>query len=259
MFGMRKKSKSPNTLNAPLSIISAAGDELYVFPAEIVASVRHLVTSLACDGGVPARLSVVSALREEGVTHTALALATVLANDTAERVCAVELNWWTPGMLELLSHDDASRRKSNSSERTLPAALANRPRLAEVITGKATLDSALINTSLPNLSLLPAGDLPLEQRPTAARGTTLRGVIDELSTRFDHLILDIPAVLATSDAIALASLGDASALVVRHGLTPTQSVQLALDDIKHLKMLGVILTKAKYHTPRFILDWVPQE
>lgn len=258
MFGMRKQQKSPDTLGAPLSITSAAGDELYVFTPEIVANVRHLVTSLACDGGVPTRLSVVSALREEGVTHTALALATVLASDTAARVCAVELNWWSPGMLTMLSKGDL-RRKGAPAERSLPAAVANRPRLSEVIAGKATLDSALIPTALPNLSLLPAGEMPLEQRPTAARGQALRSTIDELASRFDHLILDIPAVLATSDAIALASLGDATALVVRHGLTPTQSVQLALDDIKHLKMLGVILTKAKFHTPRFILDLVPQE
>lgn len=247
MFG-KNKQKNPGALGAPLAIKSAAGEELHVFTPEIVANVRHMVTSLAVDGGVPSRLAVVSALREEGVTHTSLALAAVLANDTAARVCAVELNWWAPGMLSLLGRGD-----------TRKAGLGERPRLADLLAGKASLDEALIPTALSNLSLLPAGELPLEQRPTAARGAALREIVDQLAVRFDHLILDVPAVLATSDAIALASLGDACALVVRHGLTPTQSVQLALDDIRHLNILGVILTKAEFYTPRFILNLVPQE
>ncbi len=258
MFGLRKKQKSPEILGAPLTMISTAGDELHVFAPEIVASVRHMVTSLACDGGIPNKLVVVSALREEGVTHTALALATVLASDTASRVCAVELNWWSPGMLNFLSAG-AAPRKGAPAERILPPALADQPRLADVLAGKASLDDALIATALPNLSLLPAGTMPIEQRPAAARAASLGALVDELAARFDHLILDVPALLATSDAIALASLGDACALVVRHGLTPTQSVQLALDDIKHLRILGVVLTKARLHTPRFILNQIPQE
>lgn len=245
MFGGRKKKPGENPLGAPLTINLPSGEELYTFAPEVVSSFRHMITGLACNGGIPSRMAVISALREEGVTHTSLALATVLASDTSATVCAVELNWWAPGMVAMLS-----RGKATPPEQ---------PRLAAVVSGAATLDEALIPTSLPNLSLLPAGEISLEQRPVVARSAALRAVIDELSARFSHLVLDVPAVMATSDAIALASLGDACAVVVRHGTTPTQSVQLALDDVKHLKMLGVVLNKASFHTPRWLLSLVPQE
>lgn len=259
MFGLLKKSKAPDSVGTPLTLASVEGDELLVFPSQIVASVRHMITGLACGEGIPTKLAVTSALREEGVTHTALTMATVLANDTASRVCVVELNWWSPGLIALLTSHGTPNTKGAPTERGLPPSLGKRPQLAELLAGSATLKDALIPTALPNLNLLAAGDLPLEQRPSAARGAALKAIIDDLATQYDHLILDIPAVLATSDAMALAAHGDASVVVVRHGLTPTQTVQLALDDMKHLKVLGVILTKARSHTPRFILDMMPGE
>jgi len=47
--------------------------------------------------------------------------------------------------------------------------------------------------------------------------------------------------------------------VVRHGVTSTSSVQLALDTVKHLPMLGVILNQVSIKTPRWIRALIPQE
>jgi Mrp family chromosome partitioning ATPase len=243
-----KKRQAPDAFVAPLTISTSGGQQLLTFAPEVVTSVRHMVTGLSCNGGIPASLSVVAALREEGTTYTSLALATVIASDTAASVCAIELNWWSPGMVSLLS-----------AASTGAGAVPSTPRLADILTGKATLDEALLATALPNLSLLPAGEVSLEQRPFMARSEALRELITTLRTRFDYLILDVPAVLATSDAIALASLGAACVVVVRHGLTPRSSVQLALDDLSHLKILGVVLNMAEFHTPKFLRDIEPQE
>lgn len=254
MFGVRKQQRSQEIMATPLAIRAAGGESLFEFRPEVVNSLRHMVTGLACNGDLPARLSVVSALREEGVTHTALALGTVLASDTAATVCVVELNWWRPGMRAILAPHDNS-----VGTRTLPSALTGNAGLAGAITGNISLDEAIVPTALPNLSLVAAGELAVEQRPVIARSSSLKEAIDGLAARYDHLILDVPAVLATSDAIVLASLGDACVMVVRHGVTPTASVQLALDDIRHLNMLGVILNQASFATPRWVLDLVPQE
>lgn len=254
MFGARKKKPPRDVLATPLTLRSASGDPLIVFRPEVVDSLRHMVTGLACNAGFPARLSVVSALREEGVTYTTLALGTVLASDTAQTVCIVELNWWRPGMLRLLGQGSGG-----GANRALPPSLAARPGLAEVVRGSASLEQAQITTALPNLALVPAGDVAVEQRPVIARSNALKETIESLAGRYDHLLLDVPAVLATSDAIALASLGDACVIVTHHGLTPTATVQLALDDIQHLNILGVVLNQATFATPRWILDLVPQE
>jgi Mrp family chromosome partitioning ATPase len=248
MLKLRKKQPPAEVFSAPLSISTSAGQSIFTFDPEVVTSVRHMVTGLSCNGGVPSSLTVVSALREEGTTYTSMALATVIASDTSASVCVVELNWWSPGMLRLLS-------KGPGGAGAIPTA----PRIAEVLTGKASLNEALITTGLPNLSLLPAGEVALEQRPVIARSDALKELIAALRERFDQLVLDIPAVLATSDAIALASLGDACVVVVHHGLTPHTSVQLALDDLSHLKILGVVLNMARFHTPKFLRDLEPQE
>lgn len=249
MFGARKKQQTKAMTATPLAIRAASGDPLHIFAPEVVNSFRHMVTGLACNDGFPTRLAVVSALREEGVTHTALALGTVLASDTAATVCVVELNWWTPGLLRLLAH----------SVRALPPALAGKPCLADVVMGRADLEQAVMPTALPNLSLVAAGEVSVEQRPIVARSNALKETIDSLAERYDHLILDVPAVLATSDTIVLASLGTACVLVVRHGVTPIASAQLALDNIRHLNMLGVVLNQATYATPRRLREMLPQE
>ncbi|MCX7790919.1 MAG: chromosome partitioning protein [Chloroflexaceae bacterium] len=253
MFGARKNKPPQDVLATPLTLRSASGDPLIVFRPEAGDSLRHMVAGLVCNAGLPARLRVVAALREEGVTYTTLAPGTVLASDTAHTVCIVELNWWHPGMLRLLAQG------SGGTNRALPPSLADRPGLAEVVRGSASLEQALMATALPNLVLVPAGHVAVEQRPVIARSDALKETIESLARRYDHLILDVPAVLATSDAIALASLGAACVIVTHHGLTPTTTVQLALDDIRHLNILGVVLNQATFATPRWILDLVPQE
>ncbi|MCA9925602.1 MAG: hypothetical protein KC421_24695, partial [Anaerolineales bacterium] len=72
-------------------------------------------------------------------------------------------------------------------------------------------------------------------------------------------LLDIPALLATSDAIPLASLSSGSCLVIKQGVTSIENVRLALDDIAHLNMLGVILNQAVIKTPKLFLRFIPQE
>ncbi len=69
-----------------------------------------------------------------------------------------------------------------------------------------TLDDVLVTTAEPNLVIMPAGIVPSPSDPYSPRVTGLAEVIDELAEHYDHLVLDLPAVLATSDALALALL-----------------------------------------------------
>jgi Mrp family chromosome partitioning ATPase len=213
---------------------------LVQFPPDVVTSLRHMVTRLTRGAELPARISVIAALREEGVTYITVALAATMATDLEATICAVELNWWWPGMSTLLSGTES-------------------PGLAGVLAGQSTLDDALIATNLPNLSLLPAGDLPIEWRPVVARGAALAELIYQMHDRFQYLVLDIPAVRATSDAIALAGLGAACCLVLRQGATPAMEVRTALDDVSNLSMLGVVMNRVRIATPAFFLRMIPRE
>jgi Mrp family chromosome partitioning ATPase len=103
------------------------------------------------------------------------------------------------------------------------------------------------------------GMLPTMQRPVIARGVALQNAIIELSKHFDHLILDVPAILSSSDAIPLASLGDACCLVVQQGISSRSTVKRATTEIDHLPMLGVVMNRVQVSTPPWLLRWIPQD
>lgn len=265
MLKLRKNKANADAYTAPLHLGLADGALGRTFSPEVVTSYRQMVTELVYAGKLPQRIAVAGALQGEGVTYSALALGTILASDTAARVCIVDLNWWRPGMITSLDPaifiQPKRRRRKDPAPTPTPVALelSAAPGLAQVADGEAALDDALLATSLPRLQLLPAGACALERRPALARSTALRAVVDELCTRYDHLIFDVPSVLGTSDAIALASLGEAACVVVRHGVTSTVNVQHTLDALKHLQILGVVLNQVSIRTPRWILSLIPQE
>ncbi len=237
--GKEKQAKNKAVEVPPLDVKAADGTLLTSFPDTVIVPLRHMVSRLMQANTWPAHVSVIAALREEGVTYTATAIAATIASDWDKTVAVVELNWHMPGLATLLNTTTSTG-------------------VAGLLTG-GELDTALIATSLPNLFFLPAGELVAEQRPVVSRGAALAAIIDQVKQRFDLVLLDIPAVLTTSDAIPLASLGAACLIVVRQGVTPKTKVQAALDDVKHLPMLGVVLNRVKYKMPRLIRRWVPQD
>jgi Mrp family chromosome partitioning ATPase len=252
-----QEQSNPSQRTLPVHV-TQDGSLLGAFPPPVVNSLRRMLTQLAYQNALPDRFAMVSALREEGVTYTSLALATTLASDLATRVCAVELNWWSPSLLSLWS---SLQRMAPAHEQRAESALpvASSAGFVDVLAGTATLEETLVPTTMPNLMLLPAGSLSVPQRPAVARSAELRTCIERLSERFDHLVLDIPAIMTTSDAIALASLGTACCVVVRQGVTSMNTVRLALDNIRHLPVLGIVLNRARLRTPRWILSFIPQD
>lgn len=265
----KRREKTPDIDRERLIVLSAADGELQrVFDADVVQSIRYMATELTLNRNLPRRVAMLAALRGEGVTHTAVALGAVLASDTGARVCVVELNWWAPGLIALLdpalSADVSAkgkkrRTKDKDAAPAVSAALAGRPGLAQVFTSDVPIDEVILHSNMPNLDLIPAGEVPVARRPSLARNPRLRELLEQLAGSYDHLILDIPAVRTTSDAIALAALSDACIVVTRQGVTSTINVQQALDDVKSLSMLGVVLNKVAVSTPSWLLNLVPQE
>ena len=77
-------------------------------------------------------------------------------------------------------------------------------------------------------------------------------VLDELEQRFDHLLLDLPPVLATSEAMNLSQFADSYVLVVRQGATTEGQVEAALEEMQGGDVLGVILNRFDSNIPRRI-------
>lgn len=230
---LRKNKKSKEQTDQSLALPAANGETAMIFSEGLVEQIRYMLARIQQDTELPKKLALTAALRSEGVTHTAYALSAVMAHDMAVRVCLVDLNWWWPY--------------------SSPLALDEPQGLAGVLQNGISLDDALVASHWTGLSLLPAGKLDRSLRPVMARSKELKDIMDQLSQKFEYLILDIPAILATSDAVSLAGLADACCLVVQHGTTAAEDSKGALDEIRHLPMLGVILNRSKFATPAPLL------
>lgn len=230
--------KQKTEIDPVMTLLAEDGTPLMTFPSDVVAPLRHMVARAARNKPFPARLAMMASLRQEGVTYLAHALATTMAHDMEATVCVVELNWeWPSGVLLTASGNGG---------------------LTAVLTNETKLDDAIIRTRHPNLSLLSAGNMAAENRPGFARSSILKETIEQLGEKFDHLVLDIPSILACNDAIPLASLCTDACLVVRQGVTSVEDARLALDDVDHLPILGVIMNQVHLHTPSILLQHIPQ-
>ena len=75
-------------------------------------------------------------------------------------------------------------------------------------------DEELMQTEVPNLWVIPAGPIP----PNPAElfhSARFRALLDQLTARFDRVIIDSPPVVAVTDAAILSTLVDGTVLVTR--------------------------------------------
>ena len=215
-------------------VIQGVRGPLHYAAPEITNELRRMVSRLEAQekGGFPPRLALTSALSGEGVTFVTRSLAAVLANDLDRQICLVDLNWW--------------------SADTARSSVASRSGMAGLVAGDLEVADVIVPTANPRLWVVPAGRATISERPVLAKRERLATVLEELDARFDHLLLDLPAVLNNGAALALASHSEMSALVVLQGVTADSYVRAALADLSEQHVLGVILNKASTAIPERI-------
>jgi capsular exopolysaccharide synthesis family protein len=88
--------------------------------------------------------------------------------------------------------------------------------LGGYLAGKTEPGSACHATALPNLYILASGPLRADSAELLA-GTRFPSLLEDAFRWFDRVVIDAPAVLAVSDALAIARYADRCCLVVRRG------------------------------------------
>lgn len=198
---------------------------------DIAETFHQLVTrlQLANVEGETTRLGVVSANHGEGVTIVARSLAIVLANDLDAKVC-------------LLSVGRTPKRRSGPPPEPTPG-------LFDVIAHDVPLEAALQPTADVRLSILDVGARDSTVIGQIARNPKMVTVFEELEKEFDHIILDVPPILAGSEGLALLRHAYSYILVVKHGSTPVAHVQHTADELKSLPCLGVVINQFSTRIP----------
>lgn len=203
--------------------------------AELVDSVRRICTLCGWSQAPVGRgrsLAVTSALRREGKTALAAALAIATAIDHSCDVVLLECDLVNPAL---------------SSDFGLEA----RPGLTEVLSGATPMHEALHRTALTNLYVLPAGG-PHDNPSRLLRSPAMTALLAEVHERFAFTVLDLPAVLENADAPVLAGLADGTVLVVRAGHTDQRAVQQAAGLLTGATLHGVVLNRWRPALPDFV-------
>jgi Mrp family chromosome partitioning ATPase len=229
---------------APLDVVGSLDDT----PDEAVDAVRYLIASLHRDDqALLPRLGFTSALAGEGVTFVSRTVASVMAHDSRQRVCLIDLNWGSQGEAHRGRKGKRRRRASEDATGEVPVGLA------DVLRRDASLRDVMLETEDPNLTLVPAGRATPAEGQVFARSERLAQVLTVLERHTDTLILDLPPVLVSSAAIPLARLAGSVALVVRQGVTTDAQVRAALDHLSPTASAGVVLNRASSRIPRPLL------
>jgi capsular exopolysaccharide synthesis family protein len=174
-------------------------------------------------------LAITSALEREGKSSLARAVAISMARDHTDSVLLLECDLLRPSLSEDFG--------INTS-----------PGLSEVLVGEASLDEALRPTELPNLQVLPAG-APFSNPSRLLRSPDMPAIFDEVRDLFAFVIVDLPAVLRSSDAAVLARLADGVVMVVRAGVTDMRAVQQAHHLLAGTTFHGVVLNRWRSAVP----------
>ena len=178
-------------------------------------------------------VAVCSAVAGEGKTTLGIGLAVTIAQDFPDRrVLLVETDLQRPVLA-----DDFDTHAS--------------PGLVDCLIGGESLQSACRPTFLENLNVVPSGgvaDIP--GRPL--RSSRMAAIVDAMRQSYDVIILDLPAILANSDAILLTDLADGVICVIRAGITPAALVNRAVEQIEPSKLRGVVINGAASAVPGWL-------
>ncbi len=189
-----------------------------------VEAFRALRTSLALANGgrLPRRLAVTSAGPGVGRTMVACNLA-IAAAEAGTRVCLVEADFRHPRFAQYLGtpHSDG---------------------LCAVLVGDQELDDVLIDWSDGPMAVLVAGGRP-EDAGRLLASEAMTGILDELSRRFELVVLDVPSARTVADALIVARATDGALVVARHGATKRELLREALAalDAAGVRVFGTAL------------------
>jgi capsular exopolysaccharide synthesis family protein len=224
-----KNSISSTAGNGNGKELFAAQDRLAA--AEYYRTIRGAI--LLSRAGEPPKVTMfTSAVDSEGKTLTAVNTATSFARMDA-KVLLIDADLRRPRCHTLLN-------------------VANEVGLTEVLTGRVSIDDALVQTHVKGLFVLPCGTRP--PNPAELVGSMkMKEVLSGLREVFDYIVIDTVPMLLVSDALLLSRMVDGTVLVVNGSATPKHLVAEAYSRLHYAgsKVLGIVLNNVDLRNPEY--------
>lgn len=168
------------------------------------------------------RLCLTSGLASEGKSTTILNLAISFA-ETGSKVLLIDGDMRRPSLARLLIEKIS-------------------PGLSNVLAGLCDASEAIRPDIRPNLDVMFAGEIP--PNPLELLGNPrMKALIEEMSLRYDYILVDTPPVSIVSDACEVANVTDGVLFLVRQNSTDKEAVIRGVKqlELSNSRLLGFVL------------------
>lgn len=170
---------------------------------------------------------VTSAAAKEGKSTVSSGLAWAMS-EAGERVLLIDADFRKPVQHTIFNLGDDARG------------------LTDVLAGQATLAEAIAPSGINGLDILPCGTVPTSATEII-NGEAFADLMEDLTHRYDRIVLDSPPAGLVADARTLAARADVTLLVVRAEKTTRKQALHALHGLSGVgaRLFGVIVNVAK--------------
>ena len=177
--------------------------------------------------GLPKTMLVTSSQPSEGKSTTSLAIASGIAR-LGRSVVLLDVDLRRPALHRAI----VSLNGENSQG------------ISTLLTAQGSVDEVLRDTDIEHLKVITSGPIP--PSPTELLSSNrMHQLLDELTARFDLVILDSPPVLGLADAPLMAALVDGVIIVIQSDRSRRGSLKASLRRLRSMgtNILGGVLTK----------------
>jgi succinoglycan biosynthesis transport protein ExoP len=200
-----------------------------LLPEQIVGDYQTIRANLKLLGGnkIPRKLVVTSPGMREGKTTFAVNLATSMA-ESGLKVLLIDGDLRKPDVARLLNLPEGSRG------------------LQDVLCG-VKLEQAVYSVAATGLDVLAADFTDATEAYEMLAQPSMARIINMISRKYDHVIVDTPPVLGFPDALMWAKIGDAAILVSYAGHTTMPDLREAKERLAQIgvKVLGTVLSSVQ--------------
>jgi capsular exopolysaccharide synthesis family protein len=167
------------------------------------------------------KILITSTIPQEGKSMVAANLACTLARRTQQKTLLLDGDLRRPSVARLFG-------------------LGKTPGLSEWLQGERSSMTSIYHLEDAGLWVLPGGNSPRNPLEAMQSGR-LAGLMEQLTSWFDWVIIDSPPVLPLADTSVWARMADGVLLVARQGTSEREHLKRGLEAIESSKLLGAIL------------------
>ncbi|MBQ8941520.1 MAG: CpsD/CapB family tyrosine-protein kinase [Firmicutes bacterium] len=221
MFGKKKTAAITDAAQRKINSLRILNDKTTFDVRESFNELRtNIVFSMSSKG--TKKVLITSSIASEGKSTTCLNMAITFA-EAGTKTLLIDCDLRVPNIDKLLN-DDSKKGLSN------------------ILVNDCTIEEALHPTQYKNLDVILSGSIP--PNPTELLASdAMQALMDELSGKYDYILLDAPPVNVVTDAVIISRLATGVVVVCRQYVTDKKMLGATVEKLQfaNAKILGIVL------------------